>query len=105
MPTKSYEEVLLQELRDPDLSAEYLSATMSKRSLSAFKTSLAKVVEAHGGRDVILEPSGLTEREIEQLFNPEAELNLRPLLALLRCLGLSLGVFPEEETGSEPQGQ
>lgn len=105
MPTKSYEEVLLQELRDPDLAAEYLSATMSKRSLSAFKTALAKVVEAHGGKEVILEPSGLNERELEQVFSPDAELNLRPLLALLRGLGLSLGIFPEEESGAEPQGQ
>jgi DNA-binding phage protein len=90
MPTKSYEEILLQELRDPDLSAEYLTATIAKRSLSAFKTALKKVVEGHGGTEALLELSGLSEREVEQLFNPETELSVRPLLALLKGLGLEL---------------
>jgi len=96
MPTKSYEEILLQELRDPDLAGEYLTATLSKRSLGALKTALRKVVEAHGGTEALIELSGLTNKEFEHIFDPEGELNLRPLMALLKGLGLSIGILPEE---------
>lgn len=96
MPTKSYEELLIEELRDPDLAAEYLSATLSKRSLNSVKSALKKVVEAHGGKDALIELTGLSQKEFEHLFETDADLTLRPLLALLKGLGLTLSFLPEE---------
>lgn len=96
MPTKSYEELLLEELRDPDLAAEYLTATLNKRSLSSVKSALKKVVEAHGGAETIQEIAGLSAQELEQLFGSESDLTLRPLLALLSALGMSVCFLPEE---------
>jgi len=96
MPTKSYEELLVEELRDPDLAAEYLTATLSKRSLASVKTALKRVVDSHGGTEPILELTGLSSKELEQLFHPETDLTVRPLIALLRGLGLQLAFMPEE---------
>ena len=49
MRTKSYESVLLEELRDPDVAAEYLTAAVELRSVSALRDGLKHISEAHGG--------------------------------------------------------
>jgi DNA-binding phage protein len=96
MPTKSYEELLIDELRDPDLAAEYLTVTLSKRSVSALKGALGKVIDSHGGADVIQEVAGLSADEIEGILGAEAEIKIRPLQALLKALGLGISFYPEE---------
>jgi DNA-binding phage protein len=96
MPTKSYEELLIDELRDPDLAAEYLTVTLSKRSISSLKTAIKKVVEAHGGLSVVQEVAGLSGDEIESILGTDSELRLRPLQALLKALGLGISFHPEE---------
>lgn len=96
MPTRSYEELLIDELRDPDLAAEYLTATLTKRSISSLKGALKKVIESHGGLEVIQEVAGLSRDEIESILGADSELKLRPLQALLKSLGLAISFYPEE---------
>ena len=96
MPTKSYEELLIDELRDPDLAAEYLTVTLSKRSISSLKSAIKKVVDSHGGISVIQEIAGLSGDEIDNLLGAESEIKLRPLQALLKALGLGISFYPEE---------
>lgn len=96
MPTKSYEELLIDELRDPDLAAEYLTATLTKRSIGSLKSALKKVIESHGGMSVVQEVAGLSGDEIEGILGTDSELKLRPLQALLKSLGLGISFYPEE---------
>lgn len=100
MPTKSYGEMLREELRDPDLAAEYLTAALEVRSVEAFQKAVKTVVEAHGGVSVLLEITGLSQKTIESLFEPTSEIPFRTLLAVLKGLGISFSFFAEERMRS-----
>ena len=100
MPTKSYADMLLEELRDPDLAAEYLSAALEVRSVEAFQKAIKAVVDSHGGVDVLLEITGLSRKTILELFEPTSEIPFRTLLSVLKGLGISLSFLADERTRS-----
>ena len=49
MKTENYDAFLLEELRDPELAAEYLTAAIEDGSTELFLIALRNVAEAHGG--------------------------------------------------------
>ena len=53
MPTKDYEEFLFEQLQDPEMAAEYLSAAIEEGSTDEFLLALRDVAEAHGGGGVL----------------------------------------------------
>ena len=46
MPTKSYDDLLFEELRDPELAAGYLSESLRGGSLDVFLIALRNVAQA-----------------------------------------------------------
>ena len=49
MGTRSYDAFLQEQLRDPELAAEYLTASIEEDSPELFLIALRNVAEAHGG--------------------------------------------------------
>ncbi len=60
MPTKAYDTFLLEELRDPETAAAYLSAlsaAIEDGTGDEFLIALRNVAEAHGGLGVLIRNS------------------------------------------------
>ncbi|MGB3737991.1 MAG: hypothetical protein WA948_01415 [Pontixanthobacter sp.] len=53
MPTKDYNELLFEQLQNPEISAEYLSVALEEGSTREFLLALRNVAEAHGGVGVL----------------------------------------------------
>ncbi len=49
MPTKDYNELLFEQLQDPEIAAEYLSAAIEGGATDESLLALRNVTEAHGG--------------------------------------------------------
>ena len=62
MKTENYDAFLLEELRDPELAAEYLTAAIEDGSTELFLIALRNVAEAHGGVSQIAEAAHLNRQ-------------------------------------------
>ena len=83
MPTKSYKESLLKELKDPEYAAEYLTACLEE-SPEVFLLGLGDVAEANGNQVKLSNENDLSR---ESLYSIET---------ILEILGFGLSVIVEE---------
>jgi len=97
MTTKSYDEFLVNQLTDPELAAEYLTAAAEDGSAEQLLIALRNVAEAHGGLGVIAGITNLNRQSIYKILSPDGNPTLTTLLALLRPLGLKLAFTSTEE--------
>lgn len=98
MGTKSYDEFLLEQLRDPDLAAEYLSATIEDGTLADFLFALRNVTEAQGGIAEIAAATHLNRQTMYRTLSSEGNPTLSTLLSILRAVGLNLSFKPVTST-------
>ena len=94
MGVKSYDEFLLQQLRDPELAAEYLSATIEDGTLADFLFALRNVAEAQGGLGAVADATHLNRQTMYRTLSSEGNPTLSTLLTILRAVGLHLAVTP-----------
>ncbi len=94
MPTKSYDDVLQQELRDPEVAAEYLSASLEEGSVDQFLLALRHVAEAHGGLGVISQITELNRQSMYKMLSDRGNPTLASLLAVLHALGIDIAFRP-----------
>lgn len=97
MPTNRYDEMLSDELRDPELASEYLTAALENGSTRGFVRALKNVVDAHGGIDVLLEFTGLSRHVVDDLFSGNKGVGFEHVLAILEVLGIRLKFDPEDK--------
>jgi DNA-binding phage protein len=83
MPTRSYKESLLRELKNPEYAAEYLTACLEE-SPEVFLLALRDVAEAYGDQVKLLKDSDFKQ---ESLSSVEA---------ILEGLGFGLSVTVKE---------
>ena len=90
--TASYKEMLLKQLKDPELAAAYLNEHFQyegpkakKLLLNAFKS----VLEAQGFTR-IAKKTGISRRALYKAFAPDGNPTLQTLHTLLEAIGVSL---------------
>lgn len=90
--TKPYKEMLLEQLKDPELAAAYLNEHFQyegpkakKLLLNAFKS----VLEAQGFT-YIAKKTGISRRALYKAFAPTGNPTLQTLHTLLEAIGISL---------------
>ena len=93
MPIKDYDELLIEDLRDLDEAAAYLTACFED-SEAVFLQGLRKVAEAHGGLSTIASNAGLNRESLYRMLSEEGNPRLSSLSALLGSLGLRLQIAP-----------
>ena len=96
MPTKDYNELLLEELQDIEEAAEYLTACFED-SEEVFLQGLRKVVEAHGGIGTLAENSSLNRESLYKMLSEKGNPRLSSLSSILQELGLQLQFSPKED--------
>ncbi len=94
MKTENYDEFLTEELRDPELAAEYLTAAIEDGSTELFLIALRNVAEAHGGIGAIAESTHLNRQSLYRTLSRGGNPTLTSLLPILRAVGLNLSVTP-----------
>lgn len=94
MKTENYDAFLLEELRDPELAAEYLTAAIEDGSTELFLIALRNVAEAHGGVSQIAEAAHLNRQTMYRTLSSEGNPTLSTLMTILRVVGLHLSFSP-----------
>jgi probable addiction module antidote protein len=94
MRTESYDAFLQEELRDPELAAEYLTAAIEEDSPELFLIALRNVAEAHGGIGAIADATQLNRQTMYRTLSREGNPTLSTLLTILRAVGLNLSFTP-----------
>lgn len=97
MGTKDYDEFLQNELRDSELAAEYLSASLENGSLEEFLIALRNVADAHGGLGILAEITDLNRQNMYKMLSDEGNPTLANLLGIVNALGLNLAFVPKEQ--------
>jgi probable addiction module antidote protein len=94
MATKSYDEFLQGELRDPEVAAEYLSASLEAGSVDQFLVALRSVAEAHGGIGTLSEITDLNRQSMYRMLSEQGNPTLASLRTILRALGIDIAFRP-----------
>jgi len=90
MPTKSYDDFLIDELRDPELAAGYLSEALRGGSMEVFLIALRNVAEARGGLGALAEETALNRQNLYRMLSENGNPTLANLMALLAALGIDI---------------
>ncbi len=94
MLTKSYDAFLLEELRDPELAAAYLSAAAEDGSVEQLLIALRTVTEANGGVGTMADQTQLNRQAMYRALSSEGNPTLTTLFAILRAVNLNLTFTP-----------
>ena len=83
MPTKNYDNFLFEQLQNPEMAAEYLSAAIEDRSANEFLLALRNVAEAHGGVGTL---ANITDLNRQSMYRMLSEDGNPTLISLIRVL-------------------
>jgi probable addiction module antidote protein len=100
MPTKSYDELLLNELRDPEFAAGYLTASLDEGSVDQFLIALRNVAQALGGLGKLAAETELNRQNIYRMLSNSGNPTLGSLLAVLGALGMELSFKPQNDAAA-----
>ena len=89
---KPYQPDLIESLRDPQESQEYLNAALEENDLELFLLALRNVAEAQGGVAQLAEKAKLNRESLYRMLSERGNPELRSLEALLHALGFRLAV-------------
>lgn len=95
--TKSYDAFLKKQLRDPDMSAEYLSVVAQDGSLEEFLVALKNVAEAHGGIGVISKLTNLNRQSMYKMFSERGNPTVSSFFSVINALGLEISFTSQEK--------
>jgi probable addiction module antidote protein len=92
----SYQEDLIESLKDPEEAAAYLNAAIEEGDRAVFLLALRNVAKARGGMASLAEKTGLNRESLYRMLskkgNPEIE-----SVSFVACGGLRLAVEPEAQ--------
>ena len=91
--SKSYQEGLIEALKDPREAAEYLNAAIEEGERDLFLLALRNVAEARlGGMAQLAEQAGLNRESLYRMLSEQGNPALSSLDKLLHALGLRLSI-------------
>lgn len=91
----SYQEDLIEALKDPREAAAYLNAAMEEDDRAVFLLALRNVAEAHGGMASVAEKARLNRESLYRMLSEKGNPEIKSVLCLLRSMGLRLSVEPK----------
>jgi probable addiction module antidote protein len=89
MKAANYKKILDEKLKDPELAAEYLTASFEEGP-EVFLVALRDVVEVQGGVARAAELSKLNRENLYRLFSRNGNPRLSSLNSVLSALGLKI---------------
>jgi len=98
--TTTYQEDLVEALKNPREAAAYLSAAMEEGDQALFLLALRNVAEAHGGMAVVSEKTQLNRESMYRMLSSKGNPGIKSILTLLHSMGLKLTIEPRTRPSS-----
>ena len=92
----SYQEDLIEALRDPKEAAAYLNAAIEEGDREVFLLALRNVAQAHGGMSQIAKKTHLKRESLYRMLSKKGNPEIKSIFNLLHAIGLKLTVEPED---------
>lgn len=92
--TTTYQEDLIEALKNPRESSAYLNAAMEEGDQALFLLALRNVAEAHGGMAIVSEKAKLNRESMYRMLSKKGNPGIKNILTLLDSMGLKLSVAP-----------
>ena len=99
---ESYEDHLVESLRDPEYAKEYLNAALEEEDHRVFLLALRDVATAFGIANVADE-AGLNRENIYKMLSPNGNPRISSLIGLLRALGVRLNIETTKSVTLSPK--
>jgi probable addiction module antidote protein len=94
----TYQEDLIEALKDPQESAAYLNAAMEEGDRALFLLALRNVAEAHGGMAAVSKKSRLNRESLYRMLSKNGNPEIKSILTLLYAMGLKLSIEPKTKS-------
>jgi probable addiction module antidote protein len=94
--SRSFQDQLIETLRDPEEAAAYLSAAFEEPDRELFLLALRNVADAQGGLSRLAEISGLNRENLYRMLSDRGNPEFYSLVTLLDALGFQLVVEPKQ---------
>jgi probable addiction module antidote protein len=93
--TTTYQDDLIEALKDPREAAAYLNAAMEEGDRALFLLALRNVAEAHGGMAAVSEKAKLNRESMYRMLSKNGNPAIKSILTLLHSIGLKLTIEPK----------
>jgi len=93
--TTTYQEDLIDALKDPREAAAYLNAAMEEGDRELFLLALRNVAEAHGGMAAVSEKAKLNRESMYRMLSKKGNPEIKSILTLLHTMGLKMSIEPK----------
>jgi probable addiction module antidote protein len=93
--TATYQEDLIESLKDLREAAAYLNAAMEEGDRALFLLALRNVAEAQGGMAVVAEKAQLNRENLYRMLSKKGNPEIKSIVNLLHSMGLRLTVEPK----------
>ena len=85
--TTSYQEDLIEALKDPREAAAYLNAAMEERDRELFLLAMGNVAEAHGGMAAVSAKAKLNRESMYRMLSKQGNPEIKSIMTLLHAMG------------------
>src|SRR3989304_6938558 len=92
----SYQEELMEALKDTKEAAAYLNAAIEDGDREVFLLALRNVAQAHGGMSALAKKTHLKRESLYRMLSKKGNPEIKSILNLLHAVGLKLTVEPED---------
>jgi probable addiction module antidote protein len=89
---KSYQEDLIESLKNSKEAAAYLNAAIEEGDRELFLLALRNIAEAQGGISSIAEKANLNRENLYRMLSKRGNPEIKSLMTLLHAMGLELTV-------------
>ncbi|MBI5885915.1 MAG: putative addiction module antidote protein [Deltaproteobacteria bacterium] len=92
----SYQEDLIEALKDPREAAEYLNAAIEDGDKEVFLLAMRNVAEAHGGMSAVAKKARMNRESLYRMLSKKGNPELKSVFNLLHVVGLKISIEPEK---------
>jgi len=96
--TTTYQEDLIESLKDSREAAAYLNAAMEEGDRALFLLALRNVAEAHGGMAAVSEKARLNRESLYRMLSKKGNPEIKSIFMLLHSMGLKLTIEPNKKS-------
>ena len=96
--TTTYQEDLIESLKDSREAAAYLNAAMEEGDRVLFLLALRNVAEAHGGMAAVSEKARLNRESLYRMLSKKGNPEIKSIFTLLHSMGLKLTIEPNKKS-------
>mgnify|MGYP001600995504 CR=1 FL=1 len=96
-PWVSYQDLLIEDLKNPKEAQAYLNAALEEGDEKLFLIALTNVLEAQGGLASFAKRTHLNRVSLYKMLSRRGNPEWESILSLLNALGIKFQVVPERE--------